>query len=116
MQQSNKDNSDLSDQEDPLYLGPDKQDHVLRQALETVPSLEAAQAMRQLLSPPGVGLVLLGQLLRARDIAKENVITADLTSDHGRMMALRIQGQASGINLAIDTIFEIANYRENKDG
>src|SRR5215813_407127 len=91
-------------------LEAEQQDQVLRLALETEPNREAAQYMRQLLSHKGVMLVFLGQLQRARDICKEKMITADLADERTRMRMLQLQGQAQGVLLAIETVFEIANF------
>jgi hypothetical protein len=59
-------------------------------------------------------LVLLGQYLRARDICSSKAVTADLTTDEGVKKTLRIQGQAAGILLCIEMIFELINYTEEK--
>lgn len=66
--------------------------------------------MRQLLQTGGVGLVLLGQLLRARSLQRERLAHVALEKDEERLMALKMQGQIKGIDLAIDIIFEIANF------
>jgi hypothetical protein len=49
-------------------------------------------------------------MLRAREVCAQKVIKADLTSEDAVKKVLRIQGQASGIDLCIDIIFEIINY------
>jgi hypothetical protein len=79
-----------------------------------VPTTQAALAARQLVSQEGVLLVLLGQFLRAREICAEKTVSADLTTDDGVRKTLRIQGQASGIMLCIEMIFDLVNYNEEK--
>lgn len=54
-------------------------------------------------------MVLLGQLLRAREIAREKIAKMDLVKDEGVKSALRLQGQIAGIDLCIDEIFDLAN-------
>jgi len=97
-----------------LRLGPEQQEHVLQQALQTVPSVEAALAARQLVSQGGCLLVLLGQMLRARDICAQRVLKADLTDEGSVKKTLQIQGQATGIDLCIDMLFEIINFEPEK--
>lgn len=69
-----------------------------------------------MLHAEGVVLVLLGQLQRAREMVKERVLSTDLTQAAGQMVAVRDQGMAKGLDLAIDLIFEIANFEEERNG
>ena len=94
----------------------ERQDRVLQQALQTVPSRGAALAVGQLLVAPGCLLVLLGQFLRARDSAREIIAKADLVDEKTRLKAIRIQGQMAGIDLCIDMVFDLANYGEDDAG
>ena len=70
--------------------------------------------MRQLVSQGGCLLVLLGQMLRAREICAHRVLKADLTDDTTVKKILQIQGQATGVDLCIDMIFEIINFEPEK--
>lgn len=116
MLDSPQDSSPQSEQEERRHLSPEQQERILRDALETVPSSQASLQMRQLLSLEGVGLVLLGQLLRAKDMVTQKVMVADLANEEGRMIALRNQGIAKGFELAIDIVFEIVNFEEESNG
>lgn len=97
------------------HWGPEEQDRVLRQASQTVLSHQAAIQLRQLLGQEGVGLVLLGQYLAARDAAKEKIAVIDLTDPKGVQVALRQQGQLAGIDLCISILFDIANTGAEDD-
>ena len=63
-----------------------------------------------------MALVLLGQLQRAYDAVTQKVMNADLAVNEGHLIAIRNQGIAKGFELAIDIVFEIANFEEMKDG
>lgn len=58
--------------------------------------------------------MVLGQYLRAREVAANKVVTADITDDKGVKQVLRIQGQASGLDLAIQIIFDLVNEAMEK--
>jgi len=59
-----------------------------------------------------VGLVLLGLLVKARTIAREKIAKIPLEQGEPALMAaLKLQGQIQGLDLAIDAVFEIANYQ-----
>lgn len=49
-------------------------------------------------------------------MVKERVLSTDLTQAAGQMVAVRDQGMAKGLDLAIDLIFEIANFEEERNG
>jgi hypothetical protein len=40
------------------------------------------------------------------------MLVANLTTDQGRLQALQLQAQAKAFDLAIDIIFDIANYED----
>jgi len=80
-------------------------------AEQTLPSLESRQSLLALLSENGLGLVILGQFVRARTIAREKLMHVKLETEEGRMEGLKLQGQAAGFDLGIDLIFDIANYQ-----
>lgn len=66
--------------------------------------------MRALLRSGGVGQVILGQFLRARAIAKERMLDVNLGTEEGHRQAIQLQAQAKGLDLAINIIFDIANF------
>jgi hypothetical protein len=53
-------------------------------------------------------------MLRARDICAQRVLKADLTDEGAVKKTLQIQGQATGIDLCIDMLFEIINFEPEK--
>jgi len=60
-----------------------------------------------------MGLVLLAQLIRARTIAREKLAAIPL--EEGQLAinkGLKLQGQMKGFDLAIDVIFDLANFEE----
>ena len=97
------------------HLDPERQEAVLRQALQVVPSVDVALAVKQLLSHGGCLVVLLGQFLRARDSARERIAKSNLADETNRLRAIKDQGQMAGIDLCIDLVFDLANFEENTD-
>lgn len=56
-------------------------------------------------------MLLLGKLVQARTIAREKIAAVPLEKgNEAVMLAIKLQGQISGIDLAIDTIFDIMNF------
>lgn len=72
------------------------------------PGTDEAPLMRALLSKGGIGLVLLGEILRDIDGIQASIGTQDLTNQEGVNMALKLQGQLVGLNRVVDRLFEIA--------
>lgn len=76
--------------------------------------------MRHHLDQGGLGRVLLAELTRARTIAREKL--AQLPLENGQEainVGLKLQGQMKGLDLAIDIIFDLANWastQETEDG
>ena len=68
--------------------------------------------MRELLSTGGMGLVLMGEILRDIEALKGNLATQDLRSQEGVNNALTVQGEIRGMNRVIDRFFEIAERTE----
>jgi len=72
--------------------------------------------MRFHLDPGGLGRVLLGELIRARTIAREKL--AQLPLENGQEainIGLKLQGQMKGLDLAIDIIFDLANWASTQE-
>lgn len=71
--------------------------------------------MRQNLLSDGLMFAQLGMLLKARTIMREKI--AKIPLEQGELavkQALKLQGQIGGIDLAIDIIFDIANFTEEE--
>jgi hypothetical protein len=67
--------------------------------------------MRYHLDQGGLGRVLLAEYIRARTIAREKL--AQLPLENGQEainVGLKLQGQMKGLDLAIDIIFDLANW------
>jgi hypothetical protein len=47
-------------------------------------------------------------------LQREKLAHVALEKDEERLMALKMQGQIKGLDLAIDIVFEIANFEEEK--
>ena len=65
--------------------------------------------MRDLLNSDGLGLVILGEVLRDIEGIKMQLATTDLTHQEGVQMALRLQGEIKGLNRVVDRLFSIAD-------
>jgi hypothetical protein len=91
-------------------LSPEVQEQLLALSEGLPVTAESREAVRSHLREEGVFLVFLGQLLRARAIAKEKLLSVGLESDEGVKKALLLQGQARGLDLAIDIVFDMANF------
>lgn len=64
--------------------------------------------MRAVLSHNGIGLVLLGEILRDVQGLKDALATKNLRWNEGVHEALELQGQIKGMNRVMDRLFEIA--------
>jgi len=64
--------------------------------------------MREVLSTGGIGLVVLGEILRDIQGVKDALSTTDLRFNEGVHEALELQGQIKGMNRVIDRLFQIA--------
>lgn len=96
-------------------LDSERQEMLLRESEHLVPDLVSQQAFRQLLGSGGALRVLLAELVRARTICREKL--AEVPFEQGEkavLMGIKLQGQMKGIDLAIDLIFEIANWQEEE--
>ena len=94
-------------------LDQDQQTRILQECEGLSPTLEAAGQMRTHLRSEGIGLVLLGQLVRARTVSREKLSQVPFERGQEAVnLALALQGQMKGFDLAIDLIFELANYTE----
>lgn len=96
-------------------LDSERQEMLLREVESLVPDLEAQQAFRQLLGSGGALRVYLAELVRARTIIREKL--SEVPFEQGEkavLMGIKLQGQMKGIDLAIDLIFEIANWQQEE--
>ena len=68
--------------------------------------------MRELLSTNGMGLVILGEVLRTIQGVKDALASQDLRWNEGVHAALELQGQIKGMNRIVDILFDIADRTE----
>lgn len=91
----------------------DQQEHLLREAENTQVTVAHRELMRHNLRTDGMALAQLGRLVQARTIAREKIAKVPLEDgEKAVLQALKLQGQIAGIDLAIDIIFDIANFEE----
>ena len=92
-------------------LDQDRQLQILQESEAVQPDPETSRLMRANLDQGGLGRALLGEMIRARTIAREKL--ADVPFEKGEtavLMGVKLQGQMKGIDLCIDIIFELANW------
>lgn len=96
-------------------LDHEQQERLLREAEGTVVTVAHREQMRHNLRTDGMALATLGRLVQARTIAREKIAKVPLEEgEKSVFQALKLQGQIAGIDLAIDVIFDIANFEEEK--
>ena len=59
------------------------------------------------MSKDGMGLLILGEILRDQAGLKDSLAAQDLTRPEGVNLALSLQGQIVGLNRVIDRLFEM---------
>lgn len=57
---------------------------------------------------------LLGEFLRQGDAFAQGIVSVDLTTDEGRLKALKQQGKAQGLLYAVDMVIDLVEEQKEK--
>lgn len=83
-----------------------------------MPDAEVGRVVRLLLDDGGAGRAILGMFVRARTATRERLVEVPLEQGQTALnVGLKLQGQMKGLDLAIDIIFDLANFKaEDENG